>query len=367
MSDAPQSRPEPTTAPIPLRDPQDSRYCDLPPSTLFIPDERARQAMVFDPALKQYGDAFRAADPDMADAELGEAWRAARRRAMDAVLVAVAASPWAGSLVLRGSVLLRAWYGAAAREPGDLDFVVVPGTWAIDAPDTDRMIADLARRAAHAAGGERLAFYPELARSDEIWTYERVPGRRLVLPWAAPGVPGGVVQLDFVFGEQLHAAPETYGIPLADGGAAEVLGATPELSLAWKLVWLLSDFHPQGKDLYDAVLLAESSSRPLSHELMDRVFADHEDADHLARVNLTDLCQAARSVDWQGFDADHPGLVPDPDRLPCRLAAAVAPAFGPVRSVPQGEYLRVHVAPAGPQGWCVRPRCADDPQEGDLP
>ncbi|WP_309111613.1 hypothetical protein [Saccharothrix sp.] len=33
--------------------------------------------------------------------------------------------------MLRGSVALRAWLGEVAREPGDLDFVVVPKTFAV--------------------------------------------------------------------------------------------------------------------------------------------------------------------------------------------------------------------------------------------
>jgi len=37
-------------------------------------------------------------------------------------------SPWQNHLVLRGSLLLKAWLGAAAREPGDMDWVVTPPT-----------------------------------------------------------------------------------------------------------------------------------------------------------------------------------------------------------------------------------------------
>ncbi|HET9169463.1 MAG TPA: nucleotidyl transferase AbiEii/AbiGii toxin family protein [Actinospica sp.] len=52
--------------------------------------------------------------------------RAAHRAALDHVLGLVLELPWSGSLVLRGSRLLRAWLGDRAREPGDLDFVVLP-------------------------------------------------------------------------------------------------------------------------------------------------------------------------------------------------------------------------------------------------
>ncbi|MEW2415199.1 hypothetical protein AB0953_15985 [Streptomyces sp. NPDC046866] len=68
------------------------------------------------------------------------------------------------------------WFGPAALEPHGLDFVVV-------------------RR----SGG---------SRRTAVWTYERVPGRRLVLTWSAPGPPGGQVQLGFVFNEPLPVPAE---------------------------------------------------------------------------------------------------------------------------------------------------------------
>ncbi|WP_327306865.1 nucleotidyl transferase AbiEii/AbiGii toxin family protein [Streptomyces sp. NBC_01298] len=51
--------------------------------------------------------------------------------AMDVALRAVGASGDAGSLVLRGSMLMSRWFARIAREPHDLDFVVVPADWMI--------------------------------------------------------------------------------------------------------------------------------------------------------------------------------------------------------------------------------------------
>lgn len=48
--------------------------------------------------------------------------------------------------------------------------------------------------------------------------------------------------------------------------------ASDEESLAWKLLWLYSDIHPQGKDLYDAVLLAERTA--LQTSLLKTVLQD---------------------------------------------------------------------------------------------
>ncbi|MEY2232507.1 MULTISPECIES: hypothetical protein [Streptomyces] len=59
--------------------------------------------------------------------------------------------------------------------------------------------------------------------------------------------PDGHVQLDFVFDERLPVPPE----PAGPACGAVVLAATPALSPAWKVLWLISDRHPQGKDLYD--------------------------------------------------------------------------------------------------------------------
>jgi hypothetical protein len=42
------------------------------------------------------------------------------------VLGLIIALPWSDTLVLRGSRLMRAWAGDLAREPADLDFVVLP-------------------------------------------------------------------------------------------------------------------------------------------------------------------------------------------------------------------------------------------------
>jgi hypothetical protein len=110
---------------------------DLPSTLRPIPDKGVTQRPVFDPALKQYSNAYRAADPHFTDDETERAWRAARRTAIGLVLSAPSDSPWADALVLRGSVLLRAWLGDTAREPGDLDFVVVPQSWRIDEARTE--------------------------------------------------------------------------------------------------------------------------------------------------------------------------------------------------------------------------------------
>ncbi|MFF0200234.1 hypothetical protein [Streptomyces sp. NPDC005017] len=58
---------------------------------------------------------------------------AARRPAMCSLQGASA--PWSDSLVLRGSMTLPAWVGAAAREPADLDWVVLEDVFRVDPLD----------------------------------------------------------------------------------------------------------------------------------------------------------------------------------------------------------------------------------------
>jgi hypothetical protein len=185
----------------------------------------------------------------------GRRWRDARRAALRHLLTGIASGPYGSRLVLRGSAALPAWAGDRAREPGDLDFVVTPP----GIGSTGRQANDLLDGIVAAASGAGLR--PADTRRSEIWTYERADGRRLVIPFAGAGIPDGFVQIDVVFGEQLPIPPEPLTLP---GVPVPVPAATAALSLAWKLLWLATDHYPQGKDLYDAVLLAEHTTVDLA-------------------------------------------------------------------------------------------------------
>ncbi|WP_330460761.1 nucleotidyl transferase AbiEii/AbiGii toxin family protein [Streptomyces sp. NBC_00820] len=339
-----------TVPQAPLDDSTRSRL-DLPSTLRPVADARAVQRSVFEPALKQYGNAYRAADPRFADRQVEQAWREARRTALDLVLAAVADSVWGDSLVLRGSVLLRAWFGGAAREPGDLDFVVTPASWRIEEARTSAMLDGIAEAAEAAArrAGTAVRIDAAGAVSDEIWTYDRVPGRRLVLPWTAEGLPGGTVQLDFVFNESLPAAPEATPLPAMTGDTRILLNAaTAELSLAWKIMWLWTDTHPQGKDLYDAVLLAEYT--PLRYELLRQVFLLAEPSDACRPVGLDEIASLAQTVEWNHFIAEYPDVTGNEADFAGRLSAALAPTFRTALSDAgeDGEYARTV--------WWLEPR-----------
>ncbi|MFH8385464.1 nucleotidyl transferase AbiEii/AbiGii toxin family protein [Kitasatospora sp. NPDC018058] len=291
---------------------------DLPRSVLPIDDEAVSQQPVFDPALAGYSRALRPSEPAFTDPRLAERWLAARREALNTALSAVAGSQWAEHLVLRGSVLLRAWYGEQARKPGDLDFVVRPVEWELEDERTDRMLEELAAEAERLSGTVRL--HADQAVSDEIWTYSRIPGRRLVLPWSAPGVPGGTVQLDFVFTEHLPVPPRPYRLP---GVTGPLLAATPQLSLAWKILWLVSDNHPQGKDLYDAILLSRTAEVP--YDLLRQVFTQSDES--WSRWPVLPEQISRLEVDWDEFAKDYPQFAEPVEEYPAQLLAALHPTF----------------------------------------
>lgn len=284
----------------------------------------ASRHRLFDPALKHFDSAYRPADSVVAEG-LRPAWRAARRRALESVVTAVSASGWGDSLVLRGSMLLADRFGDAAREPKDLDFVVVPADWRIEEERTTTMLDEIASAAQRGTEGhgDGPVIDAAGAESEYIWTYERVPGRRMVLPWQAPGLPAGQVQLDFVFNEQLPVEPRSgtvCGVPLR--------AATLELSLAWKVLWLIDDLYPQGKDLYDAVLLAERC--PLGNALLQEVF--RLSGNELPSGGQEELClehlqDSLRYLDWDHFAQDYPQFADGKEQYVRRLLAALGPTF----------------------------------------
>ncbi|NEE24204.1 nucleotidyl transferase AbiEii/AbiGii toxin family protein, partial [Streptomyces sp. SID7982] len=124
------------------------RFLDAVPGTMVrVTDEDAVQRTVFDPALKQFPNAFRTADPVFPSPAATRAWQRARAAVLAAVRDGVAGSPWAEALVVRGSVLMALWFGEEAREPGDLDFVVAPASWRMEEERTSDLLAGVAAAA----------------------------------------------------------------------------------------------------------------------------------------------------------------------------------------------------------------------------
>lgn len=311
-----------------------------PPGAEFFPSTYqpvtrrpgVEQSGVFDPALKHFARAYRAGEPVFHDAQLADRWRRARRTAMEHVLSAIAASPSAEHLVLRGSTLLRAWLGDAAREPGDLDFVVDPPTMTLDEARAADLFADIitAVRDQH-HDGTGIAVDTDDVATETIWTYERAPGRRLVFTWHARDLPPGTVQIDAVFNEYLLEPAVWTDLATGAGTSAiRVRAATPALSLAWKIRWLETDTYPQGKDLYDATLLAEFTTVPwglLEDTLVKELGSD--------AYRYTPERVLTWKVDWANLQDEHPWIEGDARSWQQRLASALTRSFPP--PVCQGE------------------------------
>jgi hypothetical protein len=275
------------------------------------PGQDIQQRAVFEPALKQYRHAFRAGDPRFGNPVDGARWLNGRRAAMARLLHLISRSRWSGHLVLRGSVVLREWFGDAAREPGDLDFVVTPSTIAFGSQDAEQLVDDISA-AVHTDPGPVLC--PGPVDIEPIWTYERVPGLRLACLFEVGGLPYGSVHMDLVFEEELPIAPE----PVRVAGAT-LLAANQELSLAWKLQWLMTDSYPQAKDLYDAALLAQHTTVDtglvidlLGPELGERAL----DFDRKSVLEMDD-------VDWDNAPTELPVTKADEPALLQRIAAAL--------------------------------------------
>ena len=287
-----------------------------------LADGDVERPAVFEPALKQFDRAYRQGEPAFQDVELGLEWRAARRRVIDHLLRIVGESPWKDDLILRGSMLLKVWIGDAAREPGDIDWVIGSPTAQVADLWTRDMFDGLVQVIAEQPRADNIDILVADTAVDDIWTYDRAPGRRIVIPWHASGLPAGSVQMDFVFQEEMASPALRTLIPTLDGIDVELWTASRELSLAWKILWLETDMYPQGKDLYDAVLLAEHVDLPAS--LLNQVLSP---AFRGSSPTLVPDLIREWHVDWENFQLEYPWVEGGVREWQERLVQALAPTF----------------------------------------
>lgn len=177
----------------------------------------------------------------------------------------------------------------------------------------------------HAGGG--VVLDADAAAPDREWgySYDDMPGVRIRVPWHAEGLKSGAIQLDFAAEETLPDERVWTAIPRGDGGPpTPVITASRELSLAWKLLWLRTDSMEKdrvaGKDLYDAVVLAECPQTHLTPRLLRRVLGDY--AHGFGRETIRRW-----RVDWDEFAVTHWACYEmdidlDPNRWLERLAHA---------------------------------------------
>lgn len=123
---------------------------------------------VFEPALRHCNRAFRAGDPVFSDDSTQRVWQLARRSAIDHVLQIVERSQWNQHLVLRGSILLQAWFGDEAREPGDIDWIYRPQSEAMDSPRATQMFQELRAEVGQNPSAGLATFLPDQLVESEI-------------------------------------------------------------------------------------------------------------------------------------------------------------------------------------------------------
>lgn len=295
-------------------------------------DQRIERPQLFEPALKHFPRAFRLGDPLFQDPEIRHQWLNARMQVIDHLLQMINGSHWNEHLVLRGSLLLKAWLGDVAREPGDIDWVFRPENITLKNPLSGQLFDGLIQMVSERPQVKNVTIEIAKISMDDIWTYERAEGRRIVFPWKAEGLPAGALQMDVVFSEKLFADPIQTLIPLSEDSSTLIWSASKELSLAWKLLWLETDSYPQGKDLYDATLLAEQTQLPFN--LLCQVLQSSEDwkseiawkRDFSWRSGFPWVMNA-EYVDWDNFKLEYPWVKGEAKDWQARLSQALAPTF----------------------------------------
>lgn len=92
-------------------------------------------------------------------------------------------------------------------------------------------------------------------------------------------------------------------------------------------MWLISDMYAQGKDLYDATLLAER--HPLPDALLQEVFRLSGEWPEYGRTRVEggDLDTALASVEWHHFAGEYPRFADREAEFAGRLRTALAPTF----------------------------------------
>lgn len=284
--------------------------------------------IVFDPALIHYN-AYRAGEPHFGSSEEAVKWHALRGDVIYHVLQTIANSTWADHLILRGSTVLASWYPDRARRPGDLDWVVTPADWRMQQDESKQLIDELISM----LQGERVNAEVHIPIKgfalDEIWTYEKAPGMRIIVPWQCDDRRfDGTIQMDVVFSEVMPSPPVMTPICVGAREPINMQVADKAVSLAWKLLWVVSDIHPVGKDLYDAVILAEDVT--LSLEVVQATFVAADEITFTGENPPPYFNREAMEtlhVEWEDFQREYPVVQGTVSDWRQRLVTALQPLW----------------------------------------
>lgn len=264
--------------------------------------------------------------------------QAARWRVIHHLLELVNRSGLGEHMVLRGSLLLKAWYAGAAREPGDIDWLMRDASEArYGNPVIQDKTGDFLRLVEKKPDAGGIA--TSRRRITNVWIDDRdeyapvssvnFRGRRLTFPWRGADSESGTVQMDIALDDAVTVAPSWTMIPNPVGESTGAW-ASPAESLAWKLAWLQRDADSfgatgtkaQGKDLFDAVLLAENT--PLPYDLFYRIVGTRPG---FTLTPYEEDFPLVWEVDWEPFVRAHPFVTGTAEEWQMRLALALAPTF----------------------------------------
>lgn len=214
--------------------------------------------------------------------------------------------------VLRGSTLMKGWFGDAARPAGDIDLEWFPapdwGGGRFASPvEQARALCMMALSHHRSAPIEFDEILPVPTDGINLWLWDYgTPGVRYYTGWRwAERNLTGVLQIDIAQAGSYDftgVAPEPIDLPRAWGDPARPFAYTPEMLLAAKLSWIVRQARPsliavEPKDLFDAhLLLTLGRLRPevFQNALLAVVLEDKLD------WNLLDVLDAE-----DGFSNDH--------------------------------------------------------------
>lgn len=301
------------------------------PSTLSaeLNSVTPERPIFFDPALKHFESAHRAGEPLFQDPNHAARWQSIRFTVLHHILREFSQAQFEKNLILRGSVVMTSWFPDHARNPGDLDWVVIPQHLQANGEAAATLLESILKTLQGAEIDSNLRIPDVSFAMEEIWTYEKAPGIRMIVPWAyaQDGIFDGTIQMDFVFGEVIPSTNVTTTLKFSGCEPIDIRTASRAQSLAWKLSWLCTDSYAMGKDLYDAVLLAESTE--ISRPLLEQTFLAAE-TDFVDPMRcLTETSIRNLTVDWEEFIREYPNISGTAQAWTDRLADALAPVLAP--------------------------------------
>jgi uncharacterized protein (TIGR02996 family) len=262
-------------------------------------------------------------------------------------------------LILRGSLLLRHWFGQSARPAADIDLECFErvrghrGNRFESLHDHARGLCCFATEMAwrHREAAQYVEFDEVMAPEDgeSLWTYGS-PGQRYYVGWTWHGgeEQAGRLQIDLAESRSYDLSDISVAnahLVSLDGSLFRFPSYTPEMMLAAKLSWLVRSFRrqPDGsapewkrepKDLFDAHLLltkADLRAEVIRKSLLAVGAEDELDWNNLQA--LFDVRWADRSdadfPDWTAFRDQHPRLVTSgPVELLRTIADRLEPLLG---------------------------------------